>query len=80
MFFKLREGSGSGIDNMNADWRAVIDRLCADDRIDAGRIGWVGSMGTAYALPLVAVEPRIEAAALGTGATVAEYQFGSFRL
>ena len=65
-FFKLWESSGSGIDAMNADWRAMIDRLCADERIDAGRIGWVGvSMGTAYGLPLVAVEPRIKAAVLG---------------
>jgi len=76
-FFKLRESSGSGIDAMNAHWRAVIDRLCADERSDAGRSGWVGvSMGTAYGLPLVAVEPRIKAAALGTGAAVAEYQLG----
>lgn len=65
-FFKLWESSGSGIDAMNADWRAVIDWLCADERIDAERIGWVGvSMGTAYGLPLVAAEPRIKAAVLG---------------
>ena len=62
----LWERAGSGIDAMNADWRAVIDRLCLDERIDAERIGWVGvSMGTAYGLPLVAIERRIKAAVLG---------------
>lgn len=65
-FFALWESAGSGIDAMNADWRAVIDRLCLDERIDAERIGWVGvSMGTAYGLPLVAIERRIKAAVLG---------------
>lgn len=65
-FFALWESAGSGIDVMNADWRAVIDRLAGDARIDAGAIGWIGvSMGTAYGLPLLAVEPRIRAAVLG---------------
>ena len=42
------------------DWRAVIDHLSADARIDAQAIAWIGvSMGTAYGLPLVAADPRI---------------------
>lgn len=65
-FFAVWEAPGSGIDAMIADWRATLDHLCADARIDTGAIGWLGvSMGTAYGLPLVAAEPRIRAAVLG---------------
>ena len=41
-FFAVRQGAGSCIDAMNADWRTVIHTLCADPRIDADRIGWTG--------------------------------------
>lgn len=65
-FFAVWEAPGNGIDAMTADWRAVIDWLGADARLDANAIAWVGvSMGTAYGLPLVAAEPRIKAAVLG---------------
>jgi dienelactone hydrolase len=65
-FFEVWQSPGSGIDAMNADWRAVIDHLSADPRIDAQAIAWVGvSMGTAYGLPLVAADARIRVAVLG---------------
>lgn len=65
-FFRTWKAPGNAIDSMTADWRAVIDRLAADGRIDASAIAWAGvSMGTAYGLPLLAVEPRIRAAVLG---------------
>ncbi|MBL8386069.1 MAG: hypothetical protein JNM90_23495 [Burkholderiales bacterium] len=65
-FLALWQRGDGGVDAMNADWRAVVDRLAGDARIDAGAIGWIGvSMGTAYGLPLLAVEPRIRAAVLG---------------
>ena len=58
------------IDPMVADWRATIDVLAALDEIDAAAIGWYGvSMGTAYGLPLAAVEPRIKVALLGMWGT-----------
>ena len=65
-FFVVWKGAGNGIAAMVDDWRAVIDWLCADARMNPHAIGWAGvSMGTAYGLPLVAVEPRIKAAVLG---------------
>ena len=54
------------IDDVVADWRAVIDALVAFDEVDASALGWYGvSMGTAYGLPLLAIEDRIRAAVLG---------------
>ena len=65
-FFAVWEGEGSGIDAMVEDWRATIDMLLSEPRIDPSAVGWLGvSMGTAYGLPLVAAEPRIKAAVLG---------------
>ncbi len=65
-FFALWKSPGSGIESMVGEWRAAIDWLCTDERIDANAVGWLGlSMGTAYGLPLLAIEPRIKAAALG---------------
>jgi dienelactone hydrolase len=64
-FLELWRAGGS-IDPMIADWRAVIDALVALPQIDADAIAWNGvSMGTAYGLPLLAVEPRIKAAVIG---------------
>lgn len=54
------------VDDMVADWRAVMDVLVALDDVDPSAVGWYGvSMGTAYGLPLIAAESRIRAAVLG---------------
>jgi dienelactone hydrolase len=58
------------IDPMVADWKAVIAALTRLEGVDVGAIGWYGvSMGTAYGLPLLAVEPRVQAALLGMWGT-----------
>lgn len=44
-------------------YRAVIDHLCADPRVDANRIGMLGlSFGAYWAARMAAVEPRLVAA------------------
>lgn len=44
-------------------YRAVIDQLCADPRVDANRIGMLGlSFGAYWAARMAAVEPRLMAA------------------
>jgi len=54
------------IDAMVADWRAAIDALVRMDEVEPSAIGWYGvSMGTAYGLPLIAAERRVQAAVLG---------------
>lgn len=58
------------IDDMVQDWRALIDLLEQEPDVDAGAIGWFGvSMGTAYGLPLIARETRIQVALLGMWGT-----------
>lgn len=53
-------------DAMVADWRAALHALQALPELGAGPVGWWGlSLGTILGLPLVAAEPRIEAAVLG---------------
>ena len=52
-----------------AEWRALLDRLQADERWAAGPFGWWGvSMGTTHGLPLAARDPRIAAAVFGLNA------------
>jgi len=54
------------IDESVTDWTATLDALAALPDVGAGPVGYWGlSMGTIIGLPLVAVEPRIEAAVLG---------------
>jgi dienelactone hydrolase len=61
---------GGAVDAMVDDWRAALNHLCQNARIDEGRVAWYGiSMGTAYGLPVVAAEPRIRAAVLGMWGT-----------
>ncbi len=61
---------GGDVDAMVQDWRAALDHLCQNASIDAGRVAWYGiSMGTAYGLPVVAADPRIQAAVLGMWGT-----------
>lgn len=58
------------IDAMVADWRATIDALVLLDDVNPDSIGWYGvSMGTAYGLPLAAVDDRIKIALLGMWGT-----------
>lgn len=55
-----------GIEGFVADWRIALDAVIAQGWADPDRVVWFGvSMGTAYGIPLCAVEPRIKAAALG---------------
>lgn len=50
---------------MVREWVALLDELAADGA-DHGRFGYWGvSMGARYGIPLVAQEPRVEAAVLG---------------
>jgi dienelactone hydrolase len=54
------------IDEMVADWQGALDELVRYEGVDRRRIAWYGvSMGTAYGLPLVAADHRIQAAVLG---------------
>lgn len=58
------------IDAMVADWRATLDALAVLDDVNQDAIGWYGvSMGTAYGLPLAAVDERIKVALLGMWGT-----------
>ena len=63
----LTEWSRDGtVDDMVADWRAVIDALRSLDEVGDGPVGYWGlSMGTIYGVPLVAAEPRIQVAVFG---------------
>jgi alpha-beta hydrolase superfamily lysophospholipase len=52
------------IATMVEDWRAALDVLA--EEIAPTAVGWYGvSMGTAYGLPLIAIERRVAAAVLG---------------
>lgn len=63
--------AGNGmVDEMVADWRGALDFLVGQDDVDACRVGWYGlSMGTAYGIPLLKLEPRIGCALLGMWGT-----------
>ena len=68
--FRALWDAGGSVEPMVADWRAAIDTLCAFREIDATALAYYGlSMGTAYGLPLLAVEPRIRAAVFGMWGT-----------
>lgn len=55
-----------GIDAYVSDWRTALDCVLQQGWADPDRIAWLGmSMGTAYGIPLCAVEDRIKAAAIG---------------
>ncbi len=65
-FLGLWRAGGNHVQEMVADWQAVIDALGSLPELERGACHWVGvSMGTAYGLPLLAVEKRIRAALVG---------------
>ncbi len=54
------------VEDMVADWRAVLDAVQRLDAVGAGPVGYWGlSMGTIFGAPLVACESRIRVAVLG---------------
>ena len=69
---RLLDGRGGTLERATvhvAEWRALLDRLQADERWAAGPFGWWGvSMGTTHGLPLAARDPRIAASVFGLNA------------
>jgi dienelactone hydrolase len=64
-FCQVWSSDPSMIDEMVADWSAVLDELLALEEI-GGPVGWWGvSMGTILGLPFVAADQRVDAAVLG---------------
>ena len=62
--------AGVGRSSMAEDWQAALDALLARPGHERLPVGYIGvSMGTAYGVPLLAVEPRIQAAVLGLWGT-----------
>ena len=54
------------VDDMLADWRAVLDAVQCLEMVGEGPVGYWGlSMGTIFGAPLVACESRIQVAVLG---------------
>jgi len=54
------------IDDMISDLSSTLDFLLQRPEIDPGRVFWVGlSMGTAYGIPFVGSDKRVEAAIFG---------------
>jgi cephalosporin-C deacetylase-like acetyl esterase len=65
-FLELWEIGDGQVSAMVDDWRAVLSSLFLVSEIGEIPVGYSGiSMGTAYGLPLLASEPRIEAAVVG---------------
>lgn len=65
-FAKLWGGNSPRIDETVADWQATIRVLGSMAGLSTTNLAWYGvSMGTAYGLPLCAVEPRITTAMFG---------------
>ena len=63
----LSEWSRPGtVDDVVAEWTEALDVVRALDEVGDGPLGYWGlSMGTIYGIPLVAVEPRVQAAVFG---------------
>jgi dienelactone hydrolase/uncharacterized RmlC-like cupin family protein len=65
-FRTLWRSSDNGTTTFLVDWQAAITSLLELPEIDDKAIAWVGlSMGTAYGLPLLARERRIQVAVMG---------------
>lgn len=62
--------TGVGVTWMAQDWSAALDAVLANPAYQEVPIAYIGvSMGTAYGVPLLAKEPRIEAAVIGLWST-----------
>lgn len=63
----LAEWSRPGtVDDVLAEWEAVLEAVRGLDEVGDGPLGYWGlSMGTIYGIPLVAAEPRVQAAVFG---------------
>lgn len=62
--------AGEGRTSLGEDMRAALDALTRLPDYGNVPVGYIGvSMGTAYGIPLLAVEPRIRAAAIGLWST-----------
>jgi dienelactone hydrolase len=62
--------SGVGRTSMAEDMRAALDAVLLEPAWSGLPLGYIGvSMGTAYGVPLLAVEPRIRAAVIGLWGT-----------
>ena len=65
-FLAMWRAGGDHVEEMVQDWTRVIDELEGMAGLRADALHWVGvSMGTAYGLPLLAVERRIRSALIG---------------
>lgn len=65
-FLELWEGTADGVEGMVSDWMATLTKLKELKELKNIPVGYYGlSMGTAYGLPFLAVEKRIDAAVLG---------------
>ena len=62
--------AGVGRTSMAADWQAALDALLELPGHGGLPVGYIGvSMGTAYGVPLLAIDRRIQAAVLGLWGT-----------
>ena len=65
-FLDLWRSPGSGVAEMLADWQASLTMVLSEPKLAGLPVGYFGlSMGTAFGLPLVAADPRIDAAVVG---------------
>lgn len=68
--FRELWSQGGNVNAMVEDWQAALNHLCLIADIDQRRVAWYGiSMGTAYGVPVVAADPRIQSAVLGMWGT-----------
>lgn len=64
--FKQFWQEDAGIDQYVSDWQVALDGVIEQGWADPERVAWFGvSMGTAYGIPVCAVETRIKAAVFG---------------
>ena len=65
-FLDLWQSPGNGISGMCVDWEASLTTVLSEINIPDLPVGYFGlSMGTAYGLPLIATDARIDAAVIG---------------
>ena len=65
-FLELWEGKENSVEGMVSDWMVTLTKLKALKELKNVPVGYYGlSMGTAYGLPFLAAEKRIDAAVIG---------------